>query len=198
MLLMRLELVLCGWRGTAPREGSLSVQTFVDESKVGGFSLAAASIPCSDVRRLRAMVSELRLPRQERLHFVAESPRRRREIMTALVAVGCISAVLYDARSFGSNKDGRNAAIDQMAGDVALIPASRIVVEAEDSAVRADQVIIRQRLEKAGIADGVGLDHLRAKDEPLLAIPDALAWCFTKGGEWMKLADPLIADIVQL
>lgn len=174
----------------------MSVQTFVDECKAGGFSLAAASIPCQDVPRLRAAVNSMRLPTQVRIHFVAESAQRRKSIMSALVDGGGISAKVYDARRFGDSKEGRDKAVARMAADQAAIPASRIVLETDDSAADADQVIIRQQLDKAGVTDQVGVDHMRARDEPLLAIPDALAWCFTKVGEWWKLAEPLIADVV--
>lgn len=80
-----------------------------------------------------------------------------------------------------------------MAVDQAAIPASRIVIEADDSLVVTDQAIVRQQLQRAGVAEIVGCDHMKAHEETLLAVPDAVAWCFTKGGEWMKLAEPLIA-----
>lgn len=84
----------------------LSVTTYVDESKVGGFTLAAASIACRDVARLREVVDSLRLPGQARLHFVTESDPRRKHIVASLADAGGISAVLYDARGVGGMKEG--------------------------------------------------------------------------------------------
>jgi hypothetical protein len=78
------------------------------------------------------------------------------------------------------------------------MPASRIVLEADDHVVDSDQAIIRRELGKAGVAEIVGVDHLKAHEEMLLAVPDALAWGFMKGGEWAKLAEPLLADVVTL
>jgi hypothetical protein len=75
---------------------------------------------------------------------------------------------------------------------------SRIVLETDDSTVEHDRKLVRAKLRAAGVEDVVGCDHLRSREEQLLAIPDAIAWCFTKGGEWHKLAESLITDIVLL
>ena len=181
-------------------EGSikLSVTTFVDECKLGGFTLAASSIPCRDITRLRVTVNGLRQPAQPRLHFTDESQQKRKTIITTLVDAGGINTVIYDARGFDEPSEGHDAAVTRMAADQATVSVSRIVVEADDSVVAVEQVIIRQQLELVGVADIVGVDHLRAREEPLLAIPDAVVWCYTHGGEWLKLAEPLIADVVTL
>lgn len=181
----------------APQRTTVS-HIYCDESKAGGFSLAAAHIRCNDVTRLRAEVDGLRLPRQVRLHFVSESPPRRKLILKTLAATGEISTVIYDARRIADDKEARAAAIARMTADAAAVRASRIVLEADDPAVVVDRVIINRELEKVGVQHSVGYDHLRAREETLLAIPDAVVWCFTKGGEWMQLAEPLIADIVEL
>jgi hypothetical protein len=171
---------------------------YCDESKVGGFSLAAAHIRCNDVIRLRAAVNDLRLPMQMRLHFVAESPGRRKLILKSLASIGGISTLIYDARSITDEKAARASAIAKMTVDAAAVRTSRIVLEADDPAVASDRLVINRELEKIGTQHSVGCDHLRAREEMLLAVPDAVAWCFTKGGEWMQLAEPLIADIVEL
>jgi hypothetical protein len=175
----------------------LSEIILCDECKAGGFLLAASSVPCSNVKQLRAVVNGLLLTSQIRLHFVAESSVRRKQILREFVSFGGIQTIIYDARHLG-DKEGRDTAVAQMAADAAAIPASRIILEADDSVVAADRAIIRQQLEKAGVVDQVGCDHLRARDEPLLAIPDAVAWCAAKGGEWRRLAAPLITDVVSL
>lgn len=176
----------------------MSHTTYVDECKLGGFTLAASSIPCGEVTRLRATVNGLRMPAQPRIHFVSESPQRRKHIITTLTEAGAIKTVVYDARGIVNIKDGRDTAMARMAADQAAIPASRIVIESDDSLIATDQAIIRDQLEKAGVTEIVGVDHMKAYEEQLLAVPDAVAWCFTHGGEWAKLAEPLIANVVTL
>lgn len=169
---------------------------YCDESKEKGFLLAAVQIPCEAVTQVRGMVTALHLPRQVRLHFTSESPQRRKRIISAFASLGDVSSVIYDASGHRDGKAGRDAAITEMAARAARTPARRITLERDDSAVEQDMTIIRTQLTAAGVEDVVGVDHLQAREEPLLAIPDAIAWCWTKGGEWRKLADPLIADVV--
>src|SRR5262249_44862768 len=125
-----------------------------------------------------------------------ESPQRRKLIISTFASIGDVSSIIYDASSYSDGKVGRDAAITEMAARAARIPARRIVLERDDSAVEQDMRIIKTQLAVADVGDVVGVDHLRAREEPLLGIPDAIAWCWAKGGEWRKLADPLIADVV--
>src|SRR6184192_915020 len=37
--------------------------------------------------------------------------------------------------------------------------------------------------------------HHRAHEEPLLAIPDALPWCWQRGGPWKARAKDFVADV---
>jgi hypothetical protein len=176
----------------------VSVQIFCDEGKSKGFLLAAASISCSDVDRLRGEIAGLLLRRQVRIHFRREQASRQRMILDSLIAAGGICTVVYDATRYGSQKAGRDAAIERMADHAAIVGASRIVLESDDSAVARDQAIIKRQLKRAGIDGTTGIDHCRASEVPLLAVPDVVAWCYAKGGTWRQRAEPLISDVVTL
>jgi hypothetical protein len=176
----------------------VSVEIFVDESKAKGFLLAAASISCGDVDRLRTTIGSLQLRHQVRIHFRREQTSRQNQILEALIAAGGIRTVVYDATRYGSHKAGRDAAIARMADDAAALGAARIVIEADDSAVDQDRAIIKRRLAVAGINGTIGVDHCRASEVRLLAVPDVVAWCYAKGGTWRQRADPLISDVVTL
>jgi len=176
----------------------VSVEIFCDESKAKGFLLAAASLPCGDGTRLQAEVTALLLRPQVRIHFRREQTPRQKLILDTLITAGGISTVVYDATRYGSNKAGRDAAIERMADHAAMVGASRIVLEADDSAVDQDQAIIKRQLKRAGIDGTTGIDHCRASEVPLLAVPDVVAWCYAKGGTWRQRAEPLISDVVTL
>lgn len=173
-------------------------QTFVDESKVQGFLLAAASIPCSEVDRLRTGVGALHLKHQDRIHFRREQTGRQKKVLGTLTSLGSISTVIYDARRFDDQKAGRNAAIARMADDAASMQVARIVIESDDSAADQDKAIITRRLKQAHLAEVVTVVHCRPSAERLLAIPDAVAWCYVKGGTWQAAVMPLIKEVVVL
>ncbi|GGR66143.1 hypothetical protein GCM10010169_07020 [Micromonospora fulviviridis] len=45
------------------------------------------------------------------------------------------------------------------------------------------------------IADSLRCEHLRAYEECLLAIPDALAWCWARGGPWRSAVRGLVTEV---
>jgi hypothetical protein len=170
---------------------------FADENKAKGFVLVAVAVMPVDLAALRAQVNGFRLRGQRRLHFSHESDRRRKAIIGSLASAD-IQARVYDAAQYRDEKFARDLAIAQLADDAAAIGAARLVLEVDDSVVRNDRLIIRNRLLKAGCADSVRYEHRRAAEECLLALPDAIAWCWVKGSIWRKRAEPLIRDVVVL
>ena len=54
---------------------------FVDESKVGGYYVAASVVAAGDVSATRRAVRALLLPRQKRIHFTDERDDRRKKLL---------------------------------------------------------------------------------------------------------------------
>jgi hypothetical protein len=175
----------------------MSAHVFADESKARGFVLVAATIMPRDLARTRGLVDDLRLPRQRRLHFTSERNARRKQIIAEFRAAG-IGAVVYDAAGWRDGKAARDAAVARLADDAAKMGAGMLVLERDDSVVEADRRIIRDRLLRAGCHDTLSYDHRRAHEECLLAIPDAIAWCWAKDGHWRTCAEPLVREVVQV
>jgi len=40
--------------------------------------------------------------------------------------------------------------------------------------------------------------HQRAHEEPLLALPDVVAWCWVRSGDWRRRIGPILADVRQI
>jgi hypothetical protein len=177
--------------------GPLAAHIFCDESKARGFVLAAVVVEPSDLGRLRSEVGALRLPRQRRLHFATESDGRRRAIIKHFGTTG-VSAVIYDGSGYRDGKAARDAVIGQLADDAAAMGADRLILELDDSVAASDRAIIRERLLKVGRHHSLRYEHRRAHEECLLAIPDAIAWCWVKGGHWRRFADAIVTDVVRL
>jgi hypothetical protein len=178
------------------RGSGLSVHVFCDESKAGGYRLAAVAIEAADLSGLRSLVAGFRLPRQRRVHFTAERDGRRKQFISMLTAAQ-VRTVIYDAPGHRSEKTARPAVVTQLADDVAAVGAARLVLEKDDSTVASNRQIIKERLAKAG-NDSLRYDHQRAHEECLLSLPDAVVWCWSKGGAWRTLIMPIIDDVVMV
>jgi hypothetical protein len=168
---------------------------FADETKAKGFVLAAAFVMPGDLAELRSRIVALRLPHQRRLHFKSESSSRRKLIMRSLAEAN-VHARIYDGTRFRSEKAARHAVIARLADDLITMGAARLVPELDDTAAQNDRLIIRGRLLRADCLDALRYEHHRASSECLLAVPDAVAWCWARGSEWRKYAQPLIQDVV--
>jgi hypothetical protein len=46
-----------------------------------------------------------------------------------------------------------------------------------------------------GSRDTLRYQHRRAATDQLLAIPDAIAWCWAKGGDWRRRIDPVVTMV---
>ncbi|MGV9767206.1 hypothetical protein [Micromonospora tulbaghiae] len=80
----------------------------------------------------------------------------------------------------------------------AKIGAARLVLERDDSTFQADQRLLFEQVRKCGVDGRLRYDQLRAHEEGLLAVPDALAWCWAKGGRWKDSIRRMISESRQV
>lgn len=175
----------------------MNAHVFVDESKARGLLLAAAVVPAQELASLRRLIDSLRLPGQRRIHFTAESDPRRKIILAALQDAHT-QVTIYDATSYKSVKNARDAALTRLVDDAAKIGAQMLVIERDDQSEASDKMIIRSRTQVAGCGDTLRYTHKRAYEECLLAIPDAAAWSWAKGGHWRRRVDGIVVEVVRL
>lgn len=167
---------------------------FVDETMRGGYYVAAAIVLPGDLADARRAINGLRMPGQRRLHFYTESDSRRRLILSAILALRP-EVLIYDASSYRRNRDARQACLEALVDNLAARGADRLTLERDDSLIEHDRRILYTRARKAGCAESLIYAHLRAHEEPLLAIPDAIAWCWTRGGRWRASVRPIVARV---
>ncbi|RKR88929.1 hypothetical protein BDK92_3262 [Micromonospora pisi] len=167
---------------------------FVDETKQRGLLVAAAVVLPADLAPARQAIQRLVLPGQRRIHFHKESDARRRQILAAVVELG-VRAVVYDATGQRNTKAARDACLVELVADLAKINAARLVLERDDSTLDADRQLLFRQVRMAGMVEPLRYYHLRAHEEELLAIPDAVAWCWAKGGRWRATVNQIVTDV---
>lgn len=164
---------------------------FVDESKTKGYTMVAAVVAAGDVAVLRRDVRSLVLPGQRRIHFTKEADDRKRLILSRLVGFGAKAHILHCAAKTPARS--REACL---VGLVALAKAkdhARIVIERDESIELADRRILFREVKRQGLGETLTYVHQAPHEEPLLWIADAVAWSYTKGGDWKRRIEPLIA-----
>jgi len=160
---------------------------FVDESKAGSYLLVAVEVPSDVQPAIRKELRSLVLPGQRRLHMTKERDSRRRAIIAAIQAAG-VKAVVYDAGRSLRDLAARAVCLAALVADVAE-SGGRIVLERDESLGTWDDqrlIEITRNLE-AGL---VRYEHRSPTEELLLGLPDAIAWCWAKGGDWRRQVAP--------
>lgn len=172
----------------------MGVHVFVDESKERSYLLTAAVLLPGDLSQVRRQLDELRLPGQRRLHFTKERDSRRRKILSVLARTG-VEAVIYDASGYRNPAEARPACLDRLVRDCADRRAELLVLEQDDSVLASDRRALYTCVRKAGCGDTLRYEHRHGRHESLLAIPDAVAWCWARGGEWKQRVRPLVSAV---
>lgn len=173
----------------------MGAHVFVDETQQRGYLLVAAAVEPAGLHTARRVLHDLVLPGQRRLHMQKESDPRRRQILSALVGLADVQFLIYDASGHRSAKTARPACLTRLVADLAKSGASRLVVELDESLVLADQRVLYRQVHAEGIADALRYDHLRAHQEILLALPDAVAWSWAKGSRWRAAVRQLVGEV---
>jgi hypothetical protein len=165
---------------------------FVDETKEKGYVLVAAAVIPTDLVAARRQIRRMTLGNQGRIHFYKERDSRRRQIIDGILELG-VQVTIYDAgTSYRREIDARAACLSAIVTDCAASGAHLLVLEQDDSLLRWDNQLLIELTRTAGCRDNLRYEHKRAATENLLVIPDAVAWCWARGGDWRKPVEPLV------
>ncbi len=163
---------------------------FVDESKTKGYTMVAAIVARGDVAALRRDVRSLVLPGQRRIHFTKERDDRKRLVLSRFVDLGVQAHVLHCMAK--TEAESREACL---AGLVALASAGghdQIVIERDESIEGSDRRVLFREVAQLGLTGTLAYAHESPHHEPLLWIADAVAWSFTKGGDWRRRIESIV------
>lgn len=176
----------------------MSAHHYIDETKAKGYVVVAARCPDRTMREVHRVVGRMALPGQRSVHMKHESPRRRRQVADSIAllrGVG-VSAVVMDAGT-GPEPEHvrRDRALRALVARVAEEAAAHLVLDLDATLLARD----RRTLAIATRAlPSVSYSHLPLSAEPLLSIPDVIAWSWARGGDSRRRVAPLIADVVDV
>jgi len=165
---------------------------FVDESKARGYILAATAVSQIAIRQAEKALRGLLKPGQRRLHFTRESDSRRRLIVSRMVELE-VAVSVWVAKN-RADKEARPLLLEALAAEAARALASRITIESDASLDSADRRIIAGVVRREGVS--LTYRHAAPHEEPVLWVSDAIAWCYSRGGDWTRRVGPLVEDRV--
>lgn len=173
---------------------------FIDETKAKGYVVVAVACPDSSLATARRTLGKLILRGQRSIHMKHESARRRRQIADAvagLTSVG-INAVVVDA---GSGPDAeyvrRDRALRAVVERAASASAASLVLDLDQTLVARDARTLSDACRSAGTTS-ITYSHQTLASQHLLALPDVVAWCWARGGDWRRRVAPIISATLRV
>lgn len=136
---------------------------------------------------LRAML----MPGQRRPHFHRESDRQRKKILDGIAALAPALTV-YDGGNHPRQRQ-REICLQALMVDLAASGTRMLVLERDEKTVQLDEGVLAKQKRRLHCPE-LRYEHLRAREEPLLAIPDAIAWCWQRGGSWKSRVRELVTE----
>lgn len=170
---------------------------FIDESYRREFLLCAVVIPSHSVSQARAAMTAHLRPGQRRTHMTKERDGVRKALLHEIAKLGPEAYVVAVRAPSLSMRRARDLALREVVGQLVELGVSRLIVESCDQD-RQDAQVIGDSLASLRAIGRMELHHLRPYDEPLLWIPDAVAWAFGKDATWRRRVEPLITRVIQL
>jgi hypothetical protein len=150
------------------------------------------SIPQTGLDASRRAIRELLLHGLSRIHMRKESGGRRSQIVSAVAALD-ITATVYDAGRTGPDRRAR--CLRALVTDLATAGPVFVCLETDDAELADDRRVLNAAVRASGCRDSLTWEHVRAKEEPLLALADVVAWCWAHRGPWRDRVRHLVTEV---
>lgn len=129
--------------------------------------------------------------RDSRRHAIADTVARMADLG--------LETTIYDAgRRHRNERERRACCLRALVLDAAQLPQSTITFDLDESMMSWDRQQMIELTRALGCGDRVRYSHATRSAEVLLAIPDAVAWCWARGGAWRRRIEPIVRSVQEV
>ncbi len=174
----------------------MGIRFLIDETKAKGYVVVVVACPDDALREARRTLQRLVLPGQRSIHMKLEANRRRRVIADAvggLSSVG-VTATAVVIRGGGHEHELRKQALREVVSLAVEAGGGGLVLDLDPTQEHRDRQVLSRAVQAChGVP--ISFCHARLASEPLLTLPDVVAWCFARGGEWRPRVSPVLREV---
>lgn len=168
---------------------------FGDESKRRDFVLVAGAVLPGSLGSARQQIKDLYLPGQHGIHMVKEHESRQRRILREIAGLELeVTVYVASKRSFSTQREARRRCIEELVGDIAAAGHDHLCLERDDSLAEQDRRTISQKLRELDYVDRLHYQHAKVTSEPLLVVPDAIAWAWPQRN-WRAACGSIVSTV---
>jgi hypothetical protein len=158
--------------------------------------MCVVMIAVRDADPARQLLEALRMPGQRTIHMARESDSRRRAILSGVAGLDASARIVTADRRGRSDREARDLCLR---GVFETLPAevTQLTIESCDQD-SDDRQVARRAVHARRGQQRVQYDHSTRRGEPLLWMPDIVAWSYGRGGDWRRRVGPMIAAVDEL
>lgn len=157
--------------------------------------MVAVEYNSSDVAKSRREIRSLARPGQKRVHFKTESNASRKGFLR-IVREQAPRAFVFSSE-LRSEPDARIECLQAICGHILESPTNCLIIERDASKELSDRHVLTEGLRNADPHLNWEIQSPHA--EPLLWVPDAIAWCWTHPQkQWNEEVADLFAGKISL
>jgi hypothetical protein len=174
----------------------MSFNTYVDESARDNFLLCGINVQQSQIHKIRGTLREFKVNGRSHLHMYQEN-RSTQEAVAAFVSNLPIRGWLIIVSAHTAKEPlARKLALQSLV-EISSLRGSRLLTLDDISCRRSDSKLLKD------VAKNMDYQfphyrHVNSRHEPLLWLPDIVAWCFGRGVSWRDAVEPLVDEVIEL
>ncbi len=171
---------------------------YVDESlRKTRYMMTAILVLPKDVEAITRAVRGVVLKGQRRTHFSAESAARRRQILACYMELDFRAIVAEATYAGGDDQLARNVCIGVLLKAFEARNVNYAVFDTrEEVRDRKDRSHIESCLKRGMGPEGLQYVHKGSRTELMLGLPDAFAWSYGAGSDWLKAVEPKLLEAI--
>jgi len=169
---------------------------YIDESVRGSYILCSVAVSSSQVSTTRVALKKLREPGRSTIHMQKETRTRQLQIAAEISKFQCQATIISVNLKGSTDLAARLTALEMLFDRNDTLTAQLITFDTSNS-VSQDNRLLSTLLHSSS-SWMPHYRHLKFTYEPLLWLPDIVAWCYGRGGSWRDAVEPLVDEVIEL
>ena len=174
----------------------MSFNTYIDESIRKSFILCMAQVNSSEITEVRKQLRFLKHPGRHFIHMQEESKENQLRIAKGILQYPVRASILVANLDQTSHSMARSTAITRAVTHPAFANSQLVTFDLSNSLAHDRQII--HEVSQVSNLTIPHYRHMNSRHEPLLWLPDIIAWCYGRGGSWRDAVEPLVTEVIEL
>lgn len=174
----------------------MALNCYIDESIRGEYILCVVYVKADQLNTIRHQVKNLRHPNRASIHIQEESKSTQNSIRRQISTISCRAQIFTASTRNQPISVARTTTLRRAVLHSSRLEVNLITLDASNSLLRD-----RKNINDIAASHNIRVPHYRhmnSRHEPLLWLPDIVAWCYGRGGVWKEAVDPLIDEVIEL